>query len=463
MTEVAAKKKRKKYEPAEGTVLQAYVFALDLTPAQGAAARSHVGGARFAYNFLLRQIEAANDQRKAEESYGITGEGLTPRVNVSHYSLRKLWNESKTEVAPWWDANSKEAYSSAAKNLSVAMSNFFDSLSGKRKGPKMDFPTAKKKNARQSVTFTTGAIRLEADRRHITLPRLGTLKTHESTRQLARRVERGTAKILSATLSYYRGKWQVSFRVEVQRAIPATRTPDRVIGIDWGLKTLYTGATPDGEIALRVENPRNTAKAAAALRHANRIASRRQGPQPGIAPSNRWRKAQARANKIHHSIATRRIDNIHKTTTYLAKNFDVICIEDLYIPGMLKNRRLAKAVQDASFGEFRRQLEYKTTWYGSKLITAPRFYPSSKTCSGCNTAKTKLLLSEREFVCTNCGLIIDRDENASINLARFGKSNPAGSISVAGRGGKQKTRKAARRPSKAAAREASTSQLPPAA
>ena len=93
---------------------------------------------------------------------------------------------------------------------------------------------------------------------------------------------------------------------------------------------------------------------------------------------------------------------------------------------------------------------------------APRFYPSSKTCSGCLAVKTKLLLSEREFVCTNCGLIINRDENASINLARLGVTSPTGSISVAGRGGPQKTRKAAR-PSKAAARETSTSQLPPAA
>ena len=148
MTKAQKKGERKKYQSADGAVLQAYVFALDLTPAQEAEVRSHAGGARFAYNFLRCKIESANDQRKAEESYGITGDDLTPRVNTTHYSLRKLWNENKDEVAPWWDGNSKEAYSSAAKNLSVAMSNFFDSLSGKRPGPKMGFPAAKKKNAK---------------------------------------------------------------------------------------------------------------------------------------------------------------------------------------------------------------------------------------------------------------------------------------------------------------------------
>jgi putative transposase len=131
---------------------------------------------------------------------------------------------------------------------------------------------------------------------------------------------------------------------------------------------------------------------------------------------------------------------IHKTTTSLAKNFDVIVVESLNVTGMVKNRSLAKAVSDAAFGEFARQLQYKTTWYGSTLITADRWFPSSKTCSDCGAVKTKLLLSEREYLCSACGTVIDRDVNAAVNLARLGVTSHTESASVSGRGGERKTR-----------------------
>ena len=147
---------------------------------------------------------------------------------------------------------------------------------------------------------------------------------------------------------------------------------------------------------------------------------------------------------------------IHKTTTHLARNYDVIVVESLNVTGMVKNSRLAKAVSDAAFTEFSRQLQYKCSWYGSTLVVADRWFPSSKTCSDCGAVKTKLLLSEREYVCTICGAVINRDHNAAVNLARLGAPGPAVSSAVAGRGGKRKTKRVS--PRDAAANEASISQ-----
>jgi putative transposase len=281
------------------------------------------------------------------------------------------------------------------------------------------------------VRFTNQAVRL-TDSHHVRVSRIGELKTYESTRKLYRHLERGTAKIMAATVIERRGRWSISFTVEVQRAVLPTRDRERIIGIDVGLGTLYTGATPQGEHVLDVANPHHLVRSEKKLAHAQRVASRRQGPRRGVAPSKRWKRANARVQKVHAGVANSRRNLIHETTTMLAKDYDVIVVEDLNVAGMLKNHSLAKHIQDAAWGEFVRQLEYKTTWYGSTLVKAGRFYASSKTCSQCQTAKAKLSLDERVFHCEACGLSIDRDLNAAINLARQGL---AGTSSVTGRGG----------------------------
>ncbi|WP_218017215.1 helix-turn-helix domain-containing protein [Rhodococcus marinonascens] len=176
-------------------VIQAYKFALDPNPGQEDALRSHCGAQRFAYNWGLATVKANLDQRTAERSYGITDDDLTPPVSWSAYSLRKDWNRGKDEVAPWWLENSKEAYASGLANLATALSTWSKSRSGKHKGPKVAFPRFKGKSGLRSCRFTTGAFGLvEADRRHIQLPRIGVVRTHESTRKLARRVEAGAAE-----------------------------------------------------------------------------------------------------------------------------------------------------------------------------------------------------------------------------------------------------------------------------
>src|SRR5215469_8233052 len=207
-----------------GWTVQAYQFALDPSPAQQQAMRSHAGAKNFAYNTMLAAVQTNLAQRRAERTYGIADAGLTPSLGWSMMSLRREWNRIKHRVAvredgtPWWAENSKEAYAGGCQALADALDNFDTSRKGERKGPRMGFPRFKsKRRAAKSFTFTTGAIRVEPDRKHVTLPRLGRIKTHESTRKLARRLEAGTARITRATVRWQRGRWLVSFTCLVQR------------------------------------------------------------------------------------------------------------------------------------------------------------------------------------------------------------------------------------------------------
>jgi putative transposase len=238
----------------------------------------------------------------------------------------------------------------------------------------------------------------------------------------------------------------VSFVATVTIPDPVPRRSNRVIGVDVGLTTLFTGADPDGQEVLTVQNPRNYTKSQRRLAKAQRVTSRRQGPAKGVTPSNRWRRANTRVQKCHAKVVNQRKNLLHNTTTRLVKDFDVIVVEDLNIAGMMRNKHLAKHIQDASWGEFMRQLQYKSEWYGAKLVKADRFFPSSKTCSSCGSVKAKLSLNERTYNCDTCSVSIDRDVNAATNLARLGEVSSAGELGsawtdrVAGRGGPHKTK-----------------------
>ena len=247
-------------------VYQAYRFALDPTPRQQGALASHVGGARFAYNWGLGLVQQRLDERAA---------GQNVEVPWTLPALRREWNRAKAGVAPWWAENSKEAYGSGLDALARGLRNWVDSKQGRRAGAHVGFPRPKRKGrGRQACRFTTGAIRVEPDRHHVTLPRLGRLKTHESTRKLARRLEQGTARILAATISQQGGRWFVSFTCQVQRAERRPRRPTATVGVDVGVTQL--AVLSSGE---RIANPRPLTAALGRLGRTSRQLARQQGPR----------------------------------------------------------------------------------------------------------------------------------------------------------------------------------------
>ena len=383
-------------------VNQAYRFALGPTPAQERALRSHAGAARFAWNWGLAKCK---ERYEAESTW------------YSAIGLHKLWNaEKKADPAlAWWGENSKCACQEAFRDLDRALRDFTASKKGLRKGKRLGFPLFKKRGrCRDSFRFGAGAMRCSG--RAVTLPRLGVVVTHESTRKLARRLDNGTARILSAAVSRTAQRWFVSFTVEVERSVPQRHArPGSAIGIDLGVKTLLTGVDDNGQ-TLAVAGPKALRSSLRRLRRAGRAHSRK------TKGSANRHKSAARLARVHARVATVRADALHKATSALAGRYETVVAEDLNVAGMVRNRRLARAISDAGFGEARRMLAYKTTWNGGRLIVAGRFYPSSKTCSGCGAVKAKLALSERTYVCTACGLILDRDINAAVNLLKLAAS-----------------------------------------
>jgi transposase len=199
-------------------MILAYRFALDPTPRQARELARHAGAARAAFNWGLAAVTSNLEQREAERSYGIDSEDLTPPLDWSLYALRKAWNQAKGEAAPWWRECSKEAFNTGLDQLARALKNWSESRGGRRAGRRMGFPRFKaKRRCVPSVRFTTGAMRVEADGTHIRLPRLGTIKTHESTRKLERKIAAGNARILSATVRFDKGRWFVAFTVGPRR------------------------------------------------------------------------------------------------------------------------------------------------------------------------------------------------------------------------------------------------------
>jgi putative transposase len=391
-------------------VVQAYRFALDPTPAQERMLRSHAGAARFAWNWGLA---------KCQERYA------AERKWYSAADLHKLWNADK-KADPglaWWSENSKCAYQEAFRNLDRALRDYVKSRKGERKGRRLGFPRFKKRGKCRDSFRLYGAIR--CDRATVTLPRLGTIRTHEPALKLARKIEDGVARILSATVSRTAQRWFVSFTVEAAREVPVRHArPGSAVGVDLGVKTLLTGVDDRGRL-IAVAGPRPLRAGLRKLRRASRAHSRK---QPGSAGR---RQSAGRLARIHARVASLRADALHKATTALAARYETVVVEDLNVAGMVANRRLARAVADQGFGAARRMLGYKTAREGGRLVVADRWYPSSKKCSGCGSVKAKLSLAERVYRCDVCGLVLDRDVNAARNLLSLAASG-ADSLNACG-------------------------------
>jgi putative transposase len=389
---------------ARRTVNQAYKFALRPTSAQEQLLASHAGANRFAWNWGLAKCK---ERLEAEGKL------------YSKPELNKLWNvEKKADPdLAWWPENCSHAYGTAFDDLEEAFRAFFKSRKGERKGQRVGFPRFKSKGKCRD-SFRYGQ-KIRCGDQCVMLPRIGTVRTHEPTDKLTRKLEAGIARVLSATVSRTAQRWFVSLTVEVERDIPAQHPrPGTAIGIDLGVKTLLTGYDSTGTV-VTVPGPKALRASLRRLRRANKALHRKQ-----LGSANR-RKAARRVARVHARVANVRTDALHKATSELARQYETVVLEDLNVAGMVRNRHLARAIMDQGFGRARQMLSYKTTWNSGTLVTADRYFPSSKTCSGCGVVKAKLLLSERRYVCTECGLAIDRDVNAAVNLLKLvaGKAN----------------------------------------
>ena len=429
-------------------VIQAFRFELDPSNTVGAALASHAGAARFSFNWGLAEVESRLEARRALTALAIrqgasVGEaeawagGQVGPIPWSLPALRREWNRVKDDVAPWWRENSKEAYSSGLDALARALKNYFDSREGGRRGRRMGWPRPKcRHGGRRSFRVTTGRFGV-VDARHVRLPRIGLIRTKEGTTSLLGQLEAGTARVLSAAVSERAGRWWVSLTCEAERAEPMLAQPQSVVGVDVGINHLAVLST--GEM---IPNPKPLSKYQRRMARLQRECSRRRHPAKGQRPSKRWRRSQAALARTHWKVAQVRVDGLHKLTTALTACHGTIVVEDLNVAGMTATAKgsghwrgkagLNRAILDAAPGELRRQLAYKCAWYGPQLVVSDRWYPSSKTCSGCKTVKAKLSLTQRTFSCERCGLVMDRDVNAAINLASLVET--IGTVSGAGTG-----------------------------
>ncbi|MGH3959390.1 IS607 family element RNA-guided endonuclease TnpB [Mycobacterium sp.] len=406
-----------RFEIPDGWCVQAFRFTLDLTEAQASSLARHFGARRKAYNWAVATLKA---DIEAWHAAGI--QTAKPSLAL----LRKRWNTVKDDVCvnaetgqPWWRECSKEAYADGIRGAVDAYWNWQTSRAGKRAGKRVGFPRFKKKGRdADRVCFTTGAMRVEPDRRHLTLPVIGTVRTHENTRRIERLIRAGRARVLAISLRRNGTRLDASVRVLVQRPQqPSIVRPSSRVGVDVGVRRLATVATADGVVIERVQNPRPLDGALRKLRHMCRARSR------CVKGSRRYRERTTELSRLHHRVNDVRTHHLHVLTTRLAKTHGRIVVEGLDAAGMLRQKGLTGArarrrgLSDAALGTPRRHLSYKTGWYGSQLVVADRWFPSSKTCHACGHVQD--IGWAEHWQCEACSVSHQRDDNASINLARY--------------------------------------------
>ncbi len=350
---------------------------LKLNHQQRTASIKHCGVARHAWNWGLSLTKQILDHNKANPDSLIK---FPTAIDLHKWLVALVKSENE-----WYYECSKSTPQQALMALRSAWKRSFNKTAG--------VPRFKKKGKRDSFTLE-GTVKILGNNK-IQVPVIGVLKTYERLPQVLTK---------SCTISRQADRWFISFRFDVeQQESPNTD----VVGVDLGVKNLATLST--GEVVLGAKSYKKYESKLSRMQWLNRHKN---------IGSNNWKKAQMQIARLHRKIANIRKDTLHKLTTLLAKNHGTIVIEDLNVSGMLANHKLAKAIADMSFFEFRRQLTYKCELYGSKLVVVDRWFPSSKTCSNCGTKKQTLTLNERVFECGHCGFKIDRDLNAAINLSK---------------------------------------------
>lgn len=366
-------------------ILRSWKVELDPTNQQRTNLARHAGAARWAWNWgLSRRIEEYKTTKKSSRSMD------------QHKQLVQL---KKTEEYAWLREVSKCAPLSALRNLDQAYNRFWK---GQARFPKFKSRKRSRESFRMDMKFVVF-------NQSIKLLRLGTIRLKEHGY-----IPTSGVHYLSATCSSRAGRWFVSVNAEVEIPDPRPATGD-ILGVDLGIKTL--AVLSDGRT---FENPKPLDKMLKRLRRLQReLARRKEG-------GKNYQKTKDRIAKLHWRIANLRRDTLHKATSAVCaitkpdnRRPCAVVLEDLNVAGMTRNHKLARAISDTGFSEFRRQVDYKTQWNGEQLVIADRFFPSSKTCSACGQVNQDLTLGDRSWACV-CGATHDRDLNAALNLKEYG-------------------------------------------
>ncbi|NJP07487.1 MAG: IS200/IS605 family element transposase accessory protein TnpB [Chloroflexaceae bacterium] len=368
------------------TIQRAHKIRLNPTPEQEQYFRQAAGNARFAWNWAVALMRAASAQQMTLPLVG---------------DLKAEFNRIKREQFPFMLDTTKCAPEQAFADLRQALANYFNDIrkrkNGKRRkdGKRVGFPRFNSRK-RGYGSFYVFNDKFTVQGHWMKVPKLGWGNMTEPLRF--------QGKIMSARISERAGYWFVS--IQVQLPEPEQTAPERVIGVDLGVKALAVDS--DGEV---FENQKHLAAALRKLRRVNRWLARKQKG------SKNWYKAKRKLARLHVRIANLRADATHKLTTRLAAKASTIALETLNVTGMLKNRKLARAIADASFSEIVRQLGYKAV----QVVRIDPFYPSSKTCNECGHINYALTLADRVWTCPGCGTMLDRDGNAARNIRDEGR------------------------------------------
>ncbi|QBQ56557.1 RNA-guided endonuclease InsQ/TnpB family protein [Nitrosococcus wardiae] len=371
----------------------AYKFRFYPTPTQKRQLAIEFGHARFVWNWALETRTKAYQEHSKSLNYS----GLS----------RKLTALKQTEC-PWLGEATASCPTQKLRDQDTAFKHFF---AGRAK-----YPRFKKRHQTQSVRYQLDQRHVEknfnAESQRLKLPKLGALKLKWSRRMT------GIPKMVTVSKDPA-GRYFVSLVCEIE--ILPLPTRKNVIGVDVGVKDVVI--TSEG---YKSGAPKYTYQYARQLKQAQRrLSKKRKG-------SYRRRRQQQRVARIHARIADSRRDFLHQQSSKLINENPVICLEDLNIKGMLRNRHLSKAVADCGLFELRRQMEYKAAWYGREVLIVDRWAPTSKACSECGTIHESMPLKVREWVCPDCTTRHDRDINAAINVLRLGTVGSAGTDKARG-------------------------------
>ena len=383
---------------------RAHRIALKPTPEQESLFHQHAGYARFAYNWAVGEFKA----------------GLGVGEWLSEKTLRPRWNKVKHLIAPWARPLSQNPAKYAIIDFGQAADGWGawrkGVKAGKRPGRRVGFPRFKRRKHEQGFRADNGPDTVRVYGKAVLLPKIGVVAMVEELRF--------AGSIREATINRTAGIWFASFCIEDGQPVPPVKDGP-TIGVDVGVGTLAVCSN-----GLQVDNPKALNATISRLRQVDKALARSRNVHGKSNHSNRRECLYAKRRRIHARIAQVRKDNHHKASTTIAKCAGLVVVETLNVSGMLRNRRLARAIADAGMSGFLAKLEYKCAWYGAEFVKAGRWFPSSKLCAHCGWHNGELSLSDRRWWCGGCGALNERDANAALNL----ESWPGLSFPVSGRG-----------------------------